>query len=197
MAAHLEVGHLQPREQADILGRSPVFRQVQQGQGGPVGVRRPHKRRVHAQVRLDQHRPAPDRQARGVTRRLCACRILGPATAQDLLPINHTAMWLYRVQDGRCAICRNMLTAVEDRPRTPREWEHWLATTRKTIDVVWDHVTPDKAEPRLIHLRCRHGRGPALPPAQPPSGLARAGCRETGKFDNVAIEDGADGYVYL
>jgi RNA-directed DNA polymerase len=97
------------------------------------------------------------------------------------LPINHTAMRLYRVQDGRCAICKSTLTAVEDRPRTPREWEHWLATTRKTIDVEWDHSTPDKAEPRLIHLRCRTGRGPALLPAQPPSGLARAGCRETGK----------------
>jgi RNA-directed DNA polymerase len=97
------------------------------------------------------------------------------------LPINHTAMRLYRVQDGRCAICKSTLTAVEDRPRTPREWEHWLATTRKTIDVVWDHGTPDKAEPRLIHLRCHQGRGPALLPTQPPSGLARAGCRETGK----------------
>jgi RNA-directed DNA polymerase len=97
------------------------------------------------------------------------------------LPINHTAMWLYRVQDGRCAICKSTLTAVEDRPRTPREWEHWLAATRKTIDVVWDHGTPDKAEPRLIHLRCHHGRGPALLPTQPPSELARAGCRETGK----------------
>ena len=97
------------------------------------------------------------------------------------LPINHTAMWLYRVQDGCCAICESTLTAVEDRPQTPREWEHWLATTRKTIDIVWDHGTSDKAEPRLIHLRCRHGRGPAFLPAQPPAGLARAGCRETGK----------------
>ena len=43
VAAHLQVGHLQPREQADILGRSPVFRQVQQGQAGPVGVRRPQQ----------------------------------------------------------------------------------------------------------------------------------------------------------
>ena len=97
------------------------------------------------------------------------------------LPINHTAQWLHRVQDGRCAICRSTLTPVEDRPQTPREWEHWLATTRKTIDVVWDHSTPDEAEPRLIHLSCHHGRGPALLPVQTPSGLARAGCRETGK----------------
>ena len=97
------------------------------------------------------------------------------------LPINHTAQRLHRVQDGRCAICKSTLTAVENRPQTPREWEHWLATTRKTIDVVWDQGTPDKAEPRLVHLRCHHGRGPVLLPAKPPSGLARAGCRETGK----------------
>ena len=30
---------------------------------------------------------------------------------------------------------RATLLAVEDQPQTPREWEHWLATTRKTIDV--------------------------------------------------------------
>jgi hypothetical protein len=75
-----------------------------------------------------------------------------------------------------------MLAPVEDLPQTPHDWEVWLATTRKTIDVMWDHGTPDKAEqPRLMHVRCHHGRGPALLPTQPPSGLARAGCRETGK----------------
>ncbi len=63
MAAHLQMGHLQPREQTEILGRSPVLRQVQQGQARPVGVRRPHQRRLHAPVRLDPHRPAPGRQA--------------------------------------------------------------------------------------------------------------------------------------
>src|SRR5947209_16923647 len=66
---------------------------------------------------------------------------------------------LSKAQIHRSAICKSTLTAVEDRPRTPREWEHWLATTRKTIDVEWDHSTPDKAEPRLIHLRCHTGRG--------------------------------------
>ena len=101
--------------------------------------------------------------------------------SKSTLPVNRTAQRLYRAQDGRCAICKVMLVPVEDRPQTPHEWEHWLATTRKTIDVVWDHGTPDEAEPRLIHLRCHHGRGPALLPVQAPSRLARAGCRETGK----------------
>jgi len=75
------------------------------------------------------------------------------------LPINRTALWLHREQDGRCQICKSTLLAVEDRPQTPREWETWLATTRKTIDVVWDPGT-DKAEPRLIHLHCQPHRKP-------------------------------------
>ena len=88
------------------------------------------------------------------------------------LPINHTAQRLHQAQDGRCAICKVMLLPVEDRPQTPHEWEHWLATTRKTIDVMWDHGTPDTAEPRLIHVHCHTNRGTALQPAKPPSGLA-------------------------
>jgi len=36
------------------------------------------------------------------------------------LPINHTALRLHKVQDGRCAICRVTLIAVEDRHK-PRE----------------------------------------------------------------------------
>jgi RNA-directed DNA polymerase len=91
---------------------------------------------------------------------------------KESLPINHTALKLLREQGGRCAICRATLTAVEDRPRTPHEWEHWLASTRKTIDVFWDYGISDKAEPRLIHVHCHHGRTPALLPATTPSGLA-------------------------
>ncbi|MGZ3472575.1 MAG: group II intron reverse transcriptase/maturase, partial [Isosphaeraceae bacterium] len=87
------------------------------------------------------------------------------------LPINLTARRLHRAQNGRCAICNSTLLADQGRPQTPREWEHWLATTRKTIDVVWDTATPDQAAPRLIHLHC-------YPTRQPP-GLARAGCRVT------------------
>jgi RNA-directed DNA polymerase len=88
------------------------------------------------------------------------------------LPINRTAQRLHKAQDGCCAICKSELLPVEDRPQTPHEWEHWLATTRKTIDVMWDQGTSDKAEPRLIHLHCHPGSGPALLPAHDPSGLA-------------------------
>jgi RNA-directed DNA polymerase len=76
------------------------------------------------------------------------------------LPINRTALWLHRQQDGRCAICKTTLLAASDRPQTPREWEHWLATTRKTIDVVWNTANSDAAAPRLIHLHCNPTRQP-------------------------------------
>ncbi len=91
---------------------------------------------------------------------------------KSALPVNRTAQRLHRAQDGRCAICKVLLVPVEDRPQTPREWEHWLATTRKTINVIWDPGTPDTAEPRLIHVRCHTSRGPALQPAKQPPGLA-------------------------
>jgi RNA-directed DNA polymerase len=81
------------------------------------------------------------------------------------LPINRRAFRLHQEQDGRCAICRATLVPVEDRPQTPHQWETWLATTRKTIDIVWDPGTPDKAgPPRLIHLHCQ--------PTRQPTGLA-------------------------
>ena len=119
VAAHLEVGQVQPPEQAEDLGRSPVLRQVQQVQAGPMGVRRPQERRLHPQVPLDPHPPTPDRQARSVTRRPHACRLLGLATAQGVpLPINKTTQELTNSQDGRCAICGGLLFPVEDRPQT-------------------------------------------------------------------------------
>jgi RNA-directed DNA polymerase len=88
------------------------------------------------------------------------------------LPINHTALRLHKDQDGRCAICRATLLPVEDRPQTPHHWETWLATTRKTIDVIWAPGTSDKAEPRLIHLQCHNGKSPAPLPTSIPPGLA-------------------------
>jgi RNA-directed DNA polymerase len=78
------------------------------------------------------------------------------------LPINRRAFRLHQQQDGHCAICRATLIPVADRPQTPYQWEQWLATTRKTIDIVWEPGTPDKAgPPRLTHLHCQ-------PTSQPP-----------------------------
>jgi RNA-directed DNA polymerase len=94
-------------------------------------------------------------------------------------PIDRTSLRLLTAQDGRCPICEDTLIAVDDRPQSPREWEQWLATTRKTIvKVAMRDGTSDAAEPRLIHAHCRSGQfarsgqGPALLRAYEPQGLA-------------------------
>ena len=90
------------------------------------------------------------------------------------LPIDKTSRWLLKAQDGRCAICRNALVSDDDRPQNPREWERWLATTRKTITkvIIREDSKPDETEPRLIHADCRDRGGPALLPGYEPTGLA-------------------------
>ena len=62
----------------------------------------------------------------------------------------------------------------DDRPQTPREWETWLATTRKTITkvIIREDDAPDELEPRLIHAGCRNRSRLALLPAYDPEGLA-------------------------
>ncbi len=63
-------------------------------------------------------------------------------------------------QAGRCAICNDTLLADRDRPQTPRDWEHWLATTRNMLDIVWDTANTDTTAPRPIHLHCNTTRQP-------------------------------------
>ena len=90
------------------------------------------------------------------------------------LPIDKTSRWLIKAQDGRCPICQDALVPDDDRPQTPREWETWLATTRKTITKVISRAdgAPDEREPRLIHVDCRNRSRLALLPAYEPEGLA-------------------------
>jgi len=89
-------------------------------------------------------------------------------------PIDKTSRWLLKAQDGRCPICRDALLHDDHQPQTPREWETWLATTRKTIIkvVTREDGTPDQHEPRLIHADCRNRSQLALLPAYEPLGLA-------------------------
>ena len=86
------------------------------------------------------------------------------------LPIDKTSLRLLKQQDGRCALCGAWLLPADDPPQSPREWEHWLAATRKTI--VKEHIVaredaPDENEPRLVHARChrRHVAAAAKGPA--------------------------------
>ncbi|MGO9973078.1 MAG: group II intron maturase-specific domain-containing protein [Solirubrobacteraceae bacterium] len=71
------------------------------------------------------------------------------------LPINTTHQRFYQAQNGRCPICKTALPAIEHRPDTPREWELWLATARKTITIQTRATGTDMAEDRLINTACR------------------------------------------
>jgi len=90
------------------------------------------------------------------------------------------ARWrLYKAQDGRCPLCGDWLRPADDLPATPREWERWLATNRKTIKIAMHkNGTSEETEPRLLHTHCHHrhtagdGNRPALLPAREPPGLA-------------------------
>ena len=175
VAAHLQVGQVQPPEQAEDLGRCPVLRQVQQVQAGPLGVRRPQQRRLPPQVLLDPNRPAPARQTRGVTRRPRAGQLLGLATAQRSAPADqqdHPASSpTPRTVAARSA--EASLFTVEDRPQNPREWEKWLAHPhRRSSQPRRSQATPEEAAPRLLHTDCRKRLGPELLHAYEPSGLA-------------------------
>ncbi len=90
------------------------------------------------------------------------------------LPIDKTSRWLLKAQDGRCPICKAALVPDDDRPHTPREWEQWLATTRKTIIkvVIREDGKPGDNEPRLIHAHCGNRGGRELLRAYEPEGLA-------------------------
>jgi RNA-directed DNA polymerase len=67
VAAHLQVGSDQPSQQVETVGVCPLLRQVQPDPTGPMGVRRPHQRRLPAPILLDRHRPTPDRLRHLVT----------------------------------------------------------------------------------------------------------------------------------
>ena len=119
------------------------------------------QRRLHAPLRLDQHRPTPDRQAPGITRRPRACRLLGLATAQSA-PADQPHRPTAPPSPGRSL--RDLQEHAARRSRTGHKphtnGRHWLATTRKTIDVVWDQARRTRLTPRLIHLHCNHTRQP-------------------------------------
>ena len=95
-------------------------------------------------------------------------------------PIDKATLRLLEAQHGRCPLCGNVLLPADDPPQSPREWEHWLAATRKTIIKVAmrENGISDETKSRLIHAHChqRHnttdGGGLALLPTCEPSGLA-------------------------
>jgi RNA-directed DNA polymerase len=74
-------------------------------------------------------------------------------------PIGRADLRLLKTQDGRCPICTEFLLYADREPQSPREWEAWLAVTRKAMTK--QHIiargkpgAPD--EVRLTHTHCRH-----------------------------------------
>ncbi|WP_378741319.1 group II intron reverse transcriptase/maturase [Nocardia brasiliensis] len=81
------------------------------------------------------------------------------------LPIDSTRLRLLQAQQGRCALCGQLLLHADHPPQTPAEWEQWLAATRKAITknaITLRERAPDQSELRLIHTRC-HPRQPGTP----------------------------------
>jgi RNA-directed DNA polymerase len=98
-------------------------------------------------------------------------------------PLDNAVVRLLQAQHGRCPLCRGLLLHVDHQPQTPREWETWLAATRKAVRKHAITAAPalgtsdDHAALRLIHAHCHRrtttsGSGTAPQPARQPQGLA-------------------------
>ena len=84
---------------------------------------------------------------------------------------------LLQAQHSRCPICTELLLDADRPPQSPREWEQWLAVTRKAIIhnavVLRADGTPDEATFRLLHAHCYRRYAAAArarhfcPPASP------------------------------
>jgi RNA-directed DNA polymerase len=95
-------------------------------------------------------------------------------------PIDAATLRLLQSQHGRCPCCGQLLLDADRPPQTPREWEQWLAATRKAITknaiATPAGSNPDEGRLRLLHAHCyRHYAGKRearqLQPATSPRGL--------------------------
>lgn len=95
-------------------------------------------------------------------------------------PIGRADLRLLKAQDSRCLICGGLLLYANHEPQSPREWEQWLAVTRKAIArhhiVTQGTSTPGRI--RLTHVHCHRrqiadsGTSPSSLPVRGPSELA-------------------------
>jgi RNA-directed DNA polymerase len=96
-------------------------------------------------------------------------------------PIDTATLRLLQSQHGRCPWCGQLLLDADRPPQSPREWEQWLAVTRKAMThnaiTAQPDAAPDEAKLRLLHAHCHRQHAgkrnsPALLPASEPTGLA-------------------------
>ena len=149
---------VQPREQAELLGRSPVLRQVQQVQTGPMGVRRPpsgaymHKFSWTNIVRhpIVMGTASPDDPA--------LAEYWAWRRRKVPLPINHTAQELHRAQDGAA---RSAGVAARRGPATnpARVGDAgWRPPARRSTSC--GNGTPTRLNPVSYTLHCRTRQRP-------------------------------------
>jgi RNA-directed DNA polymerase len=95
-------------------------------------------------------------------------------------PIDTATLRLLQSQHGRCPWCGQLLLDADRPPQTPREWEQWLAATRKAItrNAIAEQAgsAPFEGRLRLLHAHCsRRSAGNAKPgnfcPPPSPRGL--------------------------
>jgi RNA-directed DNA polymerase len=95
-------------------------------------------------------------------------------------PIDTATLRLLQSQHGRCPGCGQLLLDADRPPQSPREWEQWLAATRKAITknaiATAAGSDPDEGRLRLLHAHCyRRSAGQRkaqqLQPATSPRGL--------------------------
>ena len=98
----------------------------------------------------------------------------------DAPPLGTTRLRLLRKQHGRCPVCAGLLLHADHAPRSPEEWQQWVAAIRKAITVNAITITDDSGsnekEQRLVHEHCRRRRAARGSPAtlhpRAPIGLA-------------------------
>ena len=157
VAAHMEMGQIQPPEQTEAPGSSPGTSTGSTSPGKTGGCSATATAAPTCTGSLARYPPTLDRQARSVTRRPSACRLLGLATTQGACRSTRPPRSSTNSQDGRCSICRGLLFAVENPPQSPHEWAKWLATRTAVITTATRPGSSEEAAPRLIHAECRRG----------------------------------------
>ncbi|GAA3683522.1 hypothetical protein GCM10022224_055130 [Nonomuraea antimicrobica] len=94
---------------------------------------------------------------------------------KNQLPMGRSTLRLLQAQQGRCPLCGDYLLHADHQPRSPIEWERWLAATRKAITkhaiATAEGDTLDH-QVRLIHAHCQPDR--TRPDGQSPSSLQYA-----------------------
>jgi hypothetical protein len=71
-------------------------------------------------------------------------------------PIDNTSLRLLKVQEGRCPICEDMLLAVDDRPQSPREWEHQPDPTPCRNLCAFEHAASPQLARRVLAVIRRY-----------------------------------------